>query len=145
MSPNDNLSEVELEEHLYKNNNTFLRELSSLIRVDQVILCSDLERLLLNTIMPEVFRTKLNNLTFFYEDSDLTTPSYEERRDFIFLGNFQHNPNRDSLFLVKEMWTKLIKLFKYYKDKPRLHIYGANIDNNVKSVENHSEHIYVLI
>jgi hypothetical protein len=144
---NNRISEEELEEYLFKNNNTFLRELSSLIRVDQIILCSDLERFVLNTILPDVFSRKLNNLTFFYEEIDKTreTPSFEDRKNFIFLGNFQHQPNRDSLFLVKEMWTKLIELFNNDEEKPYLHIYGANIDSNIKSIENRSQNIYVLI
>ncbi len=144
---NKKISEEELEQHLFKNNSTFLRELSSLIRADQIILCSDLERLVLNRILPDVFSKKLNNLTFFYEDVDpyRETPSFEDRKNFIFLGNFQHNPNRDSLYIVKELWTKLIKLFNNNEEKPFLHIYGANIDNNIKSIENRSENIYVLI
>jgi len=144
---NKKISEEELEQHLFKNNSTFLRELSSLIRADQIILCSDLERLVLNRILPDVFSKKLNNLTFFYEDVDPNreTPSFEDRKNFIFLGNFQHNPNRDSLYIVKELWTKLIKLFNNNEEKPFLHIYGANIDNNIKSIENRSENIYVLI
>ena len=58
---NDKFRE-ELNDYLLKGNNTFLRDMSSLIRCDQIILCSDFEKILIKSLLPDLFRKKLNKI-----------------------------------------------------------------------------------
>lgn len=131
---------------LTKSNNTFLRELSSLIRCDQIILCSDLEKILLKSFFKEILKDKLNNITFFYNiDEQQKINPFEYRKDFIFLGNFQHKPNRDSAaFIVQNIWAKLIRRFDP-NNRPKLKIFGVNIDPQIKSLQDLSQNIQVTL
>ena len=141
---NDKLRE-ELNDYLLKGNNTFLREMSSLIRCDQIILCSDFEKILIKSLLPDLFRKKLNNITFFYDinNQKKLNPFYD-RKDYIFLGNFQHKPNRDSVsFIVEKIWPNIFKKF-IHEEKPKLKIFGSNMDHKIKNLQNLDLNIQVI-
>jgi glycosyltransferase involved in cell wall biosynthesis len=56
----------------------------------------------------------------FFNKSEL--PSFEQRNDFVFVGNFIHPPNADAvLFLKEQIWPKLRQKLPH----STLHIYGA--------------------
>lgn len=97
-----------------------LREIASIYRCDLSLIISDYEM----EILEKVFR--VNNQLLFYLPlcMDVITDwtSYQNRKDFIFIGNFWHEPNWDAVLQLKKMiWPKIASKLKDAK----LHIYGA--------------------
>jgi hypothetical protein len=79
-----------------------LREISSILRCDLSIMISGYEVELLKNIF-KVPESIIHYLPFLLKQSP--TPSnlnYEERQDFISIGNFLHKPNWDSIRNLKE-------------------------------------------
>lgn len=101
------------------------REIASILRCDISLIISTVEMdLLLHTF--KIDSSLLYYLPFMLdaiEEEDMRTfPSYEERTNFISIGNFLHEPNWNSvLFLKEEIWPLIRKKLP----KAELHIYGA--------------------
>jgi glycosyltransferase involved in cell wall biosynthesis len=63
-------------------------------------------------------------------------PTFEERRHFISIGNFLHEPNWDSvLYLKNKIWTEIKKQIP----DAELHIYGAYTSQKVEQLHNQKE------
>jgi GT2 family glycosyltransferase len=67
----------------------------------------------------------------------LILPSYNrktgfsDRRDFAFIGNFNHTPNLDAVkFLTEEIWP----LFRNFGAGARLHIIGSNMPKDISDL-----------
>lgn len=101
------------------------REIASILRCDLSFIISEYEM----QILKEVFKidsSLLHYLPFLVDemsDEDLQKlPSFEDRQHFIFIGNFLHEPNWNTVQYLKETIWPLIK-----KDFPEavLEVYGA--------------------
>lgn len=101
------------------------REIASILRCDLSLIISEFEM----NILKEVF--KINEDLLFYlpflvdemkEEDLLQLPSFENRNDFVFIGNFLHEPNWNTVQYLKEAIWPTIK-----KDFPEavLKVYGA--------------------
>ena len=101
------------------------REIASILRCDFSLMISQFEM----DILKDVF--KISPSLLFYlpflvdemtEESLLRLPSFEERKHFVFIGNFLHEPNWNTVQYLKESIWPLIK-----KDFPEavLEVYGA--------------------
>ncbi|WP_029271883.1 glycosyltransferase [Flavobacterium sp. KJJ] len=101
------------------------REIASILRCDLSFIISEFEM----KILEEVF--KIDSSLLYYlpflvdemkEDDLLKLPSFEERKSFVFIGNFLHEPNWNTVQYLKETIWPLIK-----KDFPEavLEVYGA--------------------
>lgn len=101
------------------------REIASILRCDLSLIISNFEM----DILKENF--KINPDLLFYlpflvnrmeENELLELPSFEERKNFVFIGNFLHEPNWNTVQYLKEAIWPLIK-----KDFPEavLEVYGA--------------------
>ena len=126
-----------VQEHLL--NETALRELSSMYRCDLSLMISDAEMELLRSIIqfPE---TLLHYLPFLLNEDQFpdleAVPTFEERAHFVTIGNFFHEPNRDSmLYLKQEIWPGIRKKLP----KAELHIYGAYTDHKIQQLHNERE------
>jgi glycosyltransferase involved in cell wall biosynthesis len=97
------------------------REISAIYRSDLSLIISEVEvEMLKNTF--QIPDHLLHYLPLFAPDPLLTIPSYEERSDFIFIGNFLHEPNWDAVrYLSEEIWP----LIRMKMPKAVLNIYGA--------------------
>lgn len=100
------------------------REFAGILRSNSIILTSNYEKSLIYKLFPGVNSVVL---PFFYEKK-LIIRNQEEfsnnnrRNHFVWLGNFSHEPNKDSLdFMLKEIWPKIYKELNC-----EFHIYGAN-------------------
>ncbi len=101
------------------------REIASIYRCDLSLIISDAEI----TILKEQF--KINNDLIYYlpfllnpitvETKD-NWPRFEERKYFITIGNFRHEPNWDSVQYLK---TTIWPLIRKKLPETELHIYGA--------------------
>lgn len=112
------------------------REIASILRCDLSLMISEYEMELLTTVF------KIDNSLLFYLPFLLSTdeipdlnklPSFEERKDFVFIGNFYHEPNWNAVQYLKESLWPLIK-----KQLPEavLNIYGAYPSQKVLQLNN---------
>ena len=112
------------------------REIASVFRCDLSLMISEFEMELLQTTF------KIDNCLLYYLPLLLETdhvpnlenlPSFEERKDFVFIGNFLHEPNWNAIQYLKETIWPLIK-----KQLPEavVNIYGAYPSQKVLQLNN---------
>lgn len=107
LEPNDLISDV------------FKRELASIHRCDLSLIISEYEMNLLTSqfkINPEI----LFYLPLFAENFTSKYP-FAERKHFISIGNFLHEPNWQTVLKLKQLWQNIHKALP----QAELHIYGA--------------------
>ena len=101
------------------------REIASILRCDLSLMISEFEMELLQTVF-KIDASLLYYLPFLLEPISEKIlnelPSFEERDNFIFIGNFLHEPNWNTVQYLKESIWPLIK--KQLPDAV-LNIYGA--------------------
>ncbi len=98
------------------------REIASIYRSDLSIIISAYEMSLLTQQfhIPESLLVYLPLLNRdFIPGNEL--PSFEERKDFMFIGNFIHEPNWRTVLELKRIWPSIRKRLP----QAELHIYGA--------------------
>jgi len=117
------------EERQFKNNDLISdhakREIASIYRCDLSLIISPIEMGNLRDFF-RVDTSLLHYLPFMLEsiineEKNKWLP-YEERKHFISIGNFLHEPNWDAVrYLKEEIWSKI----RYKLPDAELHIYGA--------------------
>jgi glycosyltransferase involved in cell wall biosynthesis len=101
------------------------REIASILRCDLSFIISEFEM----NVLQEVFKIDSNLLHYLpflvdtmSEENLLELPSFEERKNFVFIGNFLHEPNWNTVQYLKEtIWPLIIKQFP----EAILEVYGA--------------------
>ncbi|SFE74252.1 glycosyltransferase [Flavobacterium xueshanense] len=112
------------------------REIASILRCDLSLMISEFEMDLLESTF-KIDQALLYYLPFLLEPIDDTViqdlPSFEDRKDFIFIGNFLHEPNWNAVQYLKETIWPLIK-----KQVPEavLNVYGAYPSQKVLQLHN---------
>jgi glycosyltransferase involved in cell wall biosynthesis len=115
------------------------REIASILRCDLSLMISQYEIEVLTTIF-KIDSALLYYLPLLLESSAIANfdklPSFEERADFIFIGNFLHEPNWNAVLYLKESIWPLIK-----EKLPHavLNIYGAYPSQKVVQLNNVKE------
>ena len=121
------------------NEDVSKREIASILRCDLSLMISEFEMELLTT----VFKIDINLLYYIplllssNEVPDLNEfPLFEDRKDFVFIGNFYHEPNWNAVQYLKESIWPLIK-----EQLPGavLNIYGAYPSQKVLQLNNAKE------
>jgi len=88
------------------------REIASILRCDLSFIISEFEMNLLKDIF-KIDSNLLHYLPFLVdkmsEENLQELPSFEERRNFVFIGNFLHEPNWNTVQYLKETIWPLIK------------------------------------
>lgn len=118
---------------------TAKREIASIYRCDLTLIISEFEMELLQKTF-KIPKSILYYLPFLIahlsEEETNALPNFEERNDFVIIGNLLHQPNVDSvLFLKKEIWPKIKKQLP----KAMLHIYGAYAPQQITELHNEKE------
>lgn len=121
----------------YDTTDTF-RELSSIYRCDLSIIISKSEYdLLINHF--NIPSKQLVYLPFIESEISIETknklPDFNSRKDFMFIGNFIHEPNYQTVLQLKKVWTSIRKRLP----NTQLHIYGAYASQKVMQLNNASE------
>lgn len=121
---------------LWLQNDLTKREVASIFRCDLSLIISNHEMKLLHDTI-KINNSLLLHLPFMSED--LTEkyienwPTYEERKNFLCIGNGKHAPNVDAIvWLKKEIWP----LIRKQLPKVNLNIYGAYLPEYVKQMHN---------
>jgi glycosyltransferase involved in cell wall biosynthesis len=119
------------------------REIASILRCDLSLIISEYELELLETVF-KIDQSLLYYLPIIANDIDANylkeLPPFEERQNFIFVGNFLHEPNWNAVQYLKESIWPLIK-----KQLPEvdLSIYGAYPSQKVLQLHKPSEGFYI--
>lgn len=122
---------------------TTKREIASIYRSDITLLLSTYE----NDLLKNKLRIDENLVLYLpflldpIENGGIAKwPSFEERSDFICIGNGKHAPNVDAVMqLKKEIWPFIHKALP----KANLHIYGAYLPQKIAQLHNPTEGFYV--
>lgn len=120
-----------VEPYLYSD--TCKRELASIWRCDLSILLSDFEIDLLIKLFG-VPPTLLHHCRFLLKPkNESRSLSFNERQDFITIGNFRHAPNWDAVLTLRnKIWPEIHK----HLPNANCHIYGAYLPPKAKQLEN---------
>jgi glycosyltransferase involved in cell wall biosynthesis len=120
------------------------REIASILRCDLSLMISEFEMELLESAF-KIDNSLLYYLPFLLEPIDSAEihelPIFEERKDFIFIGNFLHEPNWNAVQYLKDTIWPLIK-----KRLPEavLNVYGAYPSQKVLQLHNKKENFLIM-
>ncbi len=120
------------------------REIASILRCDISLLISEVEMELLQKHY-KVDRSLLYYLPFLVDAIDQDTMQswfpFKDRKDFIFIGNFLHEPNWNAVQYLKEsIWPLIRKELR----EASMQIYGAYPSQKVLQLHNPKERFLVL-
>lgn len=110
------------------------REVASIYRSDLSLIISDAERELLENTF-DVPANLLQYVPFLLEpidDSKISRwPGFYQRKHFMTIGNFRHDPNMDAVrYLKKTVWP----LIRKQLPDAQLHIYGAYVSQEAEQM-----------
>jgi len=120
-------------EHSDLINDVFKRELASILRCDLSLIISEFEM----NLLIEKFKIDENilfHLPLFGEVKKSET-SFSERKNFISIGNFLHEPNWQTVLQLKKLWKDIKKQLP----EAEIHIYGAYATEKVFQLHNEKE------
>lgn len=128
---------IEVTDELLFNDIT-KREIASIYRCDLTLIISKYELELLKTKF-NIDPSLLSYTPFLQEELDLDRfikyPSFNQRIDFMTIGNFKHKPNLEAVKTLKNyIWPKI----KSQLPKVNIHIYGA-YGNNTSILQLHNK------
>lgn len=126
-------------EEISFNSDVAKREIASIFRCDLSLMVSDYEMNLLQTVF-QVPKSILFYLPLWIEDFNPEKLCFEVKQDFVFIGNFYHEPNWDTVLVLKnEIWPKLKELLPNAK----MNIYGAYATQKVHQLHNPKERFFI--
>jgi glycosyltransferase involved in cell wall biosynthesis len=121
------------------NSDIAKREIAAIFRCDLSLMVSDYEMDLLQNVF-QVPKAILFYLPIWIEKFAPEKPDFQTKKYFVFIGNFYHEPNWDSVLILKnEIWPKLKELLPNAK----LNIYGAYPTQKVHQLHNPSERFLI--
>ena len=120
------------------------REIASILRCDLSLMISEFEVELLESTF-KIEKALLYYLPFLLEPIVVAEidklPFFEKRKDFVFIGNFLHEPNWNAVQYLKETIWPLIKM---RLPETVLNIYGAYPSQKVLQLHNKKEGFLIL-
>ena len=124
---------------LMLNSDVAKREIASIYRCDLSLIISKIEMDLLTSIF-KVPAEVIEYLPYLLDTEEIEkvahSPSFQERQDFMFIGNFLHEPNwQTTLHLKQKIWPEI----KQKLPEAKLHIYGAYASDKVYQLQNKKE------
>lgn len=115
------------------------REIASILRCDLSLIVSEVEMELLREHF-NVSDDQMYYLPLFAEKLSVV-PFFEERNDFVFIGNFLHEPNWDAVqYLSKEIWPIIHSKLPNVK----MLIYGAYPTQKVLELHKPKLNFYIM-
>jgi O-antigen biosynthesis protein len=122
------------------NSDVAKREIASIYRSDLSLIISEFEMKILREHF-KVDKTLLHYIPFLFDPIDsIGWHGFVERKNFISIGNFLHEPNFDSVkYLKEEIWPLIRKRLP----EAELHVYGAYASQKVNTFHNPKEGFYM--
>ncbi|MFN4075879.1 MAG: glycosyltransferase [Cloacibacterium sp.] len=120
-------------EHSDLINDVFKRELASILRCDLSLIISEFEM----NLLIEKFKMDENILFYLPLFGAVKKPKtpFSERKNFISIGNFLHEPNWQTVLQLKKLWKNI----KNQLPEAEIHIYGAYASEKVFLLHNEKE------
>ena len=116
------------------------REIAAIYRCDLSLMISDVEMQLLQQQF-SVPSALLHHCPFLLEQQPLPLNNYEQRQDFMTIGNFRHEPNWDAVLWLKHaLWP----LIRQQLPQAQLKIYGAYPPPKATALHNPKQGFHVL-
>jgi glycosyltransferase involved in cell wall biosynthesis len=113
---------------------TFKREMASIYRCDLTLLISEFEMQLATEIF-KMDASILYYLPFLSEEVNSKVPKFEDRQHFVSIGNFLHEPNWQTVLLLKKYWSTIKKQLP----EAQLLVYGAYVTEKAKQLHDEKE------
>ncbi len=113
---------------------TFKREMASIYRCDLTLLISEFEMQLATEIF-KMDASILYYLPFLSEVVNTKVPKFEDRQHFVSIGNFLHEPNWQTVLLLKKYWSTIKKQLQ----EAQLFVYGAYVTDKAKQLHDEKE------
>jgi hypothetical protein len=120
------------------------REIASILRCDVSVMIAEYEM----ELLPTVFKIDADLLYYLplllepIEDSIIQKlPSFEERNNFVFIGNFLHEPNWNAVQYLKETIWPLIRI---QMPEAVLQIYGAYPSQKVLQLHQPKDGFHIM-
>lgn len=121
---------------------TAKREIASILRCDLSLIISEFEMELLTdtfAVSNEILYYLPFMVTKLHDSNNF--PVFEQRANFMTIGNLLHGPNVDSvLYLKKEIWP----LIKKQLPQAQLHIYGNYAPKHILELHNQKQGFYIM-
>lgn len=127
----------------YLINDITLREIASIYRCDLTLIISKYEeKLLLEKF--NINAAILIYLPFLIDTNDffinIKSPSFTERKNFMTIGNFKHEPNYQAVINLKNnIWP----LIKAKIPSAEMHVYGSYVTEKVLQLQNKKDGFYI--
>ena len=112
----------------------FKREMASIYRCDLTLIISEYE-MQLATETFQINASLLHYLPFLSEEITTNVSKFDERKHFVSIGNFLHEPNWQTVLQLKKLW----KSIKKQLPEAELHVYGAYVTEKAKQLHNEKE------
>ncbi|WDT67759.1 glycosyltransferase [Cloacibacterium sp. TD35] len=114
-------------------NDVFKREIASILRCDLSLIISEFEM----NLLIEKFKMDENILFYLPLFGEVKNPetSFSERKNFVSIGNFLHEPNWQTVLQLKKIWKDIKKQLP----EAEIHIYGAYASEKVFQLHNEKE------
>lgn len=98
-----------------------MREIAAILRSDLTLTISEYEM----TLLQQQFQLPASQLLYcpflLKQQATLALPDFDERKHFVFIGNFRHDPNWQAVLWLQQIWP----LIRAQLPGVELHIYGA--------------------
>jgi len=120
------------------------REIASILRCDVSLMISEYEMELLQSVF-KIDSKLLHYLPLLFEPIEDSTiqnmPLFEDRKNFVFIGNFLHEPNWNAVQYLKELMWPLIRI---QMPEAVLQIYGAYPSQKVLQLHQPKKGFYIM-
>lgn len=121
------------------NSTVFQREMASILRCDLTLIISTFEyNLLLEKY--KINQSLLHYIPLMAEETITKDIPYEQRINFMSIGNFLHQPNWQTVLLLKKYWINIRKQIP----NAQLHIYGSYVTQKAKALHNPKEGFLIM-
>lgn len=115
-------------------NDVFVREIASVLRCDLSLIISEFEyNLLINDF--KINPNLLFYIPFLTKDFEKSKTPFANRKHFVSIGNFLHEPNWQTVLNLKQIWKSIKKKLP----EAELHIYGAYTSQKVLELHNEKD------
>ncbi|KMQ70554.1 glycosyltransferase family 4 protein [Chryseobacterium koreense] len=114
-------------------NDVFKREIASVLRCDLSLMISEFEMDLLTNHF-NIDKSILHYLPLFAEKAD-SGRTFSERKNFVSIGNFLHEPNWQTVLKLKKLWPQIRKKLP----DSELHIFGAYVPEKAQQLHQEKE------
>lgn len=115
-------------------NDVFVREIASILRCDLSLIISEFEyNLLVNDF--KINPNLLFYIPFLSEGFEKSKTPFADRKYFVSIGNFLHEPNWQTVLKLKQIWKSIKKKLP----EAEIHIYGAYTSQKVLELHNEKD------